>query len=913
MSFARELMRRSPQTWVLWIHASSLTRFEASIRDTADLLKIPGRESAQRSELLIPLRNRLRDKRRGRWLIVLDSADDVEYLVTPLQTSGANQSVPRRIDVVPACDHGCVLVTTRSMDEALKLVHESDSITVSPMSEDESETLLNHKLGQPNPGSRTLARSLDCMPLAIIQAAALIRKRGSRCSVQKYGEDIERNRASRRGLLQREVQNLGRDFEASNPILLTWQTSFEYLKRIRQSAADLLSLMSFCDRTSIPYLLINTKCDQIRSSSSSGTVDFDEDIDALQSLSLISVVAHGQAWEMHRLVQDATQMWLEDNSAIGKAHGRFVHCLIHAVPGDEAEHCAVCRTLYPHAKSALQQKPCDENVLLEWATAMADFAWYAARSQTENRDLLAMAIASMDVRSSMLGPSDLLTLESSHIVALAHMILEQFSQAEELAKAVLEARRKRLGSKHIDTLQTEQTLAMVYLHQGRYTEAEKLLRTTLEIERGNCGEKEPLTCLSEFQLAFALYMKGRRSDATEMFERILDTYRAKRPEDPVTLHVMHSVATIHQGQGRWREANALFVEAIKAQNRIYRPEHLYRLMGLTDLRSAFIDQARWQEAELLGKEVSTSFQEIFDDEHNDTWECIQSRGQEVEPIRRDFVQICKELLGEEHSTTLRSMRNLALSWTHSNSSGKVADGEGLLRRVVEVNTRVRGADHSETLDSQSALALSFSQRGRLEDAEKLQSEVLEMSIAKLGADHPETLGKMVCLATTYTKTGRLEEAVALQTKAVDGYTRFATSECEMHMPMRLPEQLLLQYRQMLELQRAVEISRQQSAASETARTYAAQGRLDEAVELLEKAEHLLHTRFNASEGSVHQITREAEQHLAEYRQLLEERQALEQERRQAIEDMQALEQQRATETASELPLRRSKRLKRSDT
>lgn len=36
-----------------------------------------------------------------------------------------------------------------------------------------------------------------------------------------------------------------RDWEAKNSILLTWQISFDHIRRIRQSAVDLLSLMSF--------------------------------------------------------------------------------------------------------------------------------------------------------------------------------------------------------------------------------------------------------------------------------------------------------------------------------------------------------------------------------------------------------------------------------------------------------------------------------------------------------------------------------------------------------------------------------------------------------------------------------------------------------------------------------------------
>ena len=45
-------------------------------------------------------------------------------------------------------------------------------------------------------------------------------------------------------------------WEAQNSIIITWQISFEHIRRSRPSATDLLSLMSLFDRQSIPEVLI---------------------------------------------------------------------------------------------------------------------------------------------------------------------------------------------------------------------------------------------------------------------------------------------------------------------------------------------------------------------------------------------------------------------------------------------------------------------------------------------------------------------------------------------------------------------------------------------------------------------------------------------------------------------------------
>ncbi|KAK0302703.1 hypothetical protein LTR82_017791 [Friedmanniomyces endolithicus] len=155
-----------PQTWVLWIHASNVARFEQSVRDVADQLKSYGRKDPK-ADLVQLLRNWLRDKSKERWLIVLDNADDAGFLLEPPATTGEAQPAQRRTDYIPTCDHGSVIITTRSKREAPRLVYESDMVDVLPMSEGEAEELLESKLGELGQDDRELVLALDCMPLAI--------------------------------------------------------------------------------------------------------------------------------------------------------------------------------------------------------------------------------------------------------------------------------------------------------------------------------------------------------------------------------------------------------------------------------------------------------------------------------------------------------------------------------------------------------------------------------------------------------------------------------------------------------------------------------------------------------------------------------------------------------------------------
>ncbi|KAK1051655.1 hypothetical protein LTR74_016751 [Friedmanniomyces endolithicus] len=338
IEYARQLRQQSPQTWVLWIHASSAARFKQSVRDVAD-------------------------QGRGIWLLVLDNADDAGLLLEPPATTGEAQPARRRIDYIPTCDQGSVVITTRSKKEALRVVYESDIVDVLPMSEGEAEVLLESKLGQPSQDHRELVLALDCMPLAIAQAAGYIRERRPRYSVQQDCREMERSRASRTSLLLRNDPLLSQDAEAHGSVLLTWQISSEHIHETRRSAAELLSLMSFCDRLAIPEILLRVTVEE-PSGSADGILDFVEDIVVLRNFSFVSHTADAQTWEMHRLVQDATLVWLEGYERLDNVRERFVYHLHTTFPTGHFENWQVCRTLFPHAKSAAEQKPVTPSALI---------------------------------------------------------------------------------------------------------------------------------------------------------------------------------------------------------------------------------------------------------------------------------------------------------------------------------------------------------------------------------------------------------------------------------------------------------------------------------------------------------------------------------------------------------------------
>ncbi|OBT60726.1 hypothetical protein VE03_09788 [Pseudogymnoascus sp. 23342-1-I1] len=325
VDYAYRSRDRSPETWVFWVHASNAARFEQSFRDIANCIKLSGRQNPK-ANIFQLVRDWLRDDGNGKWLLVLDNADD----------AGSHDDSAKPLwDYLPRTHHGSVLVTTRSRSVALKLVEESNIVNVEPMDEAQAVTLVKRKLlieSAPEDIVELVAE-LGYMPLALVLAALYVNQRAPRFSVREYIEEFKKLDRSTTNLLSHEAGHLRRDHNAENSVIATWQTSFDFIQQKRPSAANLLSLMSFFDQQEISEALLreiseagsklgkqddnSDGCsEEHNGSDTSITNDFEGDILTLRSHSFISVNTDKSAFKIHRLVRLAIRKWLENHKLL---------------------------------------------------------------------------------------------------------------------------------------------------------------------------------------------------------------------------------------------------------------------------------------------------------------------------------------------------------------------------------------------------------------------------------------------------------------------------------------------------------------------------------------------------------------------------------------------------------------------
>lgn len=399
----------------------------------------------------------------------MDNLDDRAILSEPASKAG-HRGTKTREAYIPRCRHGSVLFTSRDRNAVSGLVRDTDRYSVGAMSEEEAVTLLERRLGTRcnREAVVRLAESLSCMPLAMTQAAAYIRRRSPACSIHDYQRLLEEGPGPRALLLERQEDDPDRDRDAENSITRTWLITFEHVRKTSQSAAMLLFLMSFFDRQAIPISLLRDRTAVEEATRTSADMVMGDDITLLSDLSFVIRTVDASTFEMHRLVQEAAQLWLgSESDLLRDCSARFVQVLDDAFPDDcwDARSWTKCREVLPHVRAAVRTCASIRDAKLDLARLMQRCVTYIML-QIDHRESIDFARLRLDLYNSILAPDDTRVLEAMEMLACAQLA-SGMSREGELTLAKLSEFRER------STLENDRFFLRGFLTQvGRYRKAE---------------------------------------------------------------------------------------------------------------------------------------------------------------------------------------------------------------------------------------------------------------------------------------------------------------------------------------------------------------------------------------------------------------------------------------------------------
>lgn len=541
-------------------------------------------------ELSIPMSNRedpkqlmcsyLESSASGRWLLIIDNADDAEVMFGSQGQKCINSYLPQN-------DNGCVLFTTRTEDLAYALADEQ--VELDKMSPEEAEKFLRQLLPKSYFGDNEpvgeLLQELVFLPLAISHAAAYIKR--NRASISRYlslFQDCEKEAIS---LLSREFPDRTRYGASDSAVMSTWLVSFRKIRNSDSEAAELLSFISQIEARAIPESILP----QMRTKEA-----LVHAVGTLCGYAFFQRRDDGKTFDMHRLVHLAACMWVNQEGDVK------------AVKRDAMDHL----TKVFHGVT-----PCNRDLWLHYMPHVLRFVWNSSESHEWEeevsglRTLVAILLMGdgrsreavphfqrvVEIHKTMLAESDLVRLTAQNCLATAYLSDGQIEKAMELLEYVDKIQETTLVESGPDRLQTQHTLARVYIEHGQTEKAIALLKHVASMRDITLTPTDPDHLTIQCDLAQAYLNSGQIKVAIELMESIANMQSlALGQNDPGLLITQSRLAEAYLKNGQEKDGLALREHMVQIMETIHPENHPLLLWAQNDLAVAHIHNHQYKKA-----------------------------------------------------------------------------------------------------------------------------------------------------------------------------------------------------------------------------------------------------------------------------------------------------------------------------
>ncbi|MEU5787398.1 tetratricopeptide repeat protein [Micromonospora purpureochromogenes] len=656
----------------------------------------------------------------GRWLLVIDNADD------PAVLAPGGTSVAGGTGWVRPAASGTVVVTSRVTD-ARVWGHRAGLVPLSELDEGAAALMLLDRMGRAGeaelmPAAVAVADRLGRLPLAVHLAGSYLGSGVAEVGLTAY---LDLLAARSVGLVDEGAPGWGTR-DPRRQVLSTWEISLDALERQgRVRARTVLRVLSFLAAGSVvPVSMLDLRVlgsAGLLSGGDEGRVELAAALAGLRAVGLVESAPAGTTGGdgvlVHPLVAEVSRVHADRD---GRRRAFLAAAARLVVAGDRRLHPAdpgdreAWRLLAPHAvalrdvAAQLDADLCAEVVGVNNGLTYHLVARGSYPAAIDHGEHVAATAA------QLLGEEHPDTLKARNNLATAYQAAGRLTDAIALSEATLAARERVLGAEHPDALMARNNLAAAYQAAGRLGEAIPLLEATLAARERVLGEDHPATLMSRHNLAYVYKVAGRLGEAIPLLEATLAAReRVLGVDHPDTLMSRNNLAAAYRTVGRLGKAVPLFEATLAARERVLGAEHPHTLRSRHNLAYAYQMAGRTGDAIPLMEATLAAFERV---------------------------------VGTEHPETLTSRNNLAGAY---DSAGRSGEAVPLYEATLAARERVLGPDHPDTLTSRSNLACAYQAEGRLGEAISLHETTLASRLRVLGEDHPDTQASRHKLALAY--------------------------------------------------------------------------------------------------------------------------------------------------------------------
>lgn len=668
--------------------------------------------------------------------MILDNADDPK-LFREAQDGQSSQAEGDLSSYIPDCRHGSILITTRDLVVGKRLANGRPPIRINKMLPEEAVAMLKTRLptgggaspltssAPPSVRQHTndndlfdLARSLDYLPLAMVQAAAFITENG--ISIGHYAKLFEDD-ASAVQLLMHNVQESGQDSDIPSSVYTTWKISIEQIQEAYAKSAELIFLMAHYEQTQIPAALLQHHV-------GNDDVEFTTMIGVLLRFSLIAG-GPDATYNMHRLVQLIVRQWLAASASAAEWQSKALRLLSNQFPDGDFETWAVCASLEPHAIKMIRTSAIEKADKSYLGTLQMNLAWYYSRRGSWSSAPEHARAACITLQEAY-GPRHRDTLAAKIKLVLVLKMNTMLEEAEVIIKQTVDETKALLGSKDPQYFDALECFALLAQTRGNLVVAEKAARKALSGREKVLGRDHPSLNLSRRRLAAILEFMGKYDQAEACILSALDGQkRLAGPADESTILIMQRLVFIRHSQGKYAEEEKGAREYLELTSSTYGPNNMNTKEAEFTFANALVANNKIEEAETIFMTLT----KFIEEEH---------------PFEADhqynfFVQ-----------ASLARIRMI---------QGRYAEASRILKTACEGIQKTYSKHHAKTYEYQSLYgsALAMADASQLDAAMVHQQEAYDGLKIVVGKEHPSTLTAMLCLSDAYAMKRDLGRALKL--------------------------------------------------------------------------------------------------------------------------------------------------------
>jgi Tetratricopeptide repeat/Domain of unknown function (DUF4062)/NB-ARC domain len=496
-------------------------------------------------------------RRRDRWLVIFDNAEDPAALSSYLPG-----------------ESGHVLITSRNPGWQ----HLAASLPVDVFEPAESRALLHQWVPQmTNDEADKIGVALEQLPLAIAQAAALLAETGY--TAHQYLEL----------LADRTDQILARGAPTTYPTSLaaSWQMSFDRLDADHPAALALLSVAAHLAPEPIPFTLFTNHPDQLPpplATAAGDPLTFTDLIRMIRQRALARVAS--DSLQLHRLVALLLRerpVTNSDGPASATVALRLLAATVPANPRSDPATWPIWRLLLPHVLIATHGAHAlsTADTTVAW---LLDGAGEYLEAQGEPQSAVPLSTRAYHLYRQLKGDDDPQTLHSATNLAKNLGAMGNFKHARILGEDILTRRRRLLRSDHPDTLDAANNFGYFLYRLEEPERARELHQDTLTRRRRVLGEDHPHTLQSADCLASSLGSLGEHERARELAEDTVTRSRRVLGEDhPHTLIHASNLASCLAELGEHERARDLDQDILTRRRRVLGEDHPHTLHSAKNL------------------------------------------------------------------------------------------------------------------------------------------------------------------------------------------------------------------------------------------------------------------------------------------------------------------------------------------